>query len=203
MMKKATFQLFKIIESAKLKYRIVSSPSPYKLVVGSSGIHDNGWIGSDIFGLNILSEKDWKFFFKRNSLQNIMGEHVWEHLTPQDGALAAQHCYNFLQEGGVLRIAVPDGYHQDEKYINAVKPGGVGAGADDHKVLYNYQSLGKMLEDIGFKVEPCEYFDENKKFNANNWSIENGKIRRSLKFDERNKNGQPNYTSLIIDAIKV
>ncbi len=200
---KAPLPVIQFVESMKLKYKVFKSTAPYKLVVGSSGIQDKGWIGSDIFGLNILKEDNWRFYFKEDSLQNIMGEHVWEHLTQEDGAKAAENCYKFLQKGGTLRIAVPDGYHVDQKYIDFVKPGGNGIGADDHKVLYNYQSLGKMLEEIGFKVTPVEYFDEEKHFVTSDWSLSHGKIRRSLQFDERNKDGNPNYTSLIVDATKI
>ena len=56
------------------------------------------------------------------------------------------NCYEFLRPGGRLRIAVPDGFHPEPGYIEYVRPGGTGIGADDHKVLYNYQSLRKLLE---------------------------------------------------------
>ncbi len=48
-----------------------------------------------------------------------------------------------------------------------------------------------------------EYFDENNRFISHEWDKEKGFIHRSIKFDKRNSDGQPNYTSLIIDAIKM
>ncbi len=62
--------------------------------------------------------------------------------------------------------------------------------------------MSEMLVSVGFRVDLIEYFDENGTFHQNNWSGDDGHIRRSFTHDERNKNGKPNYTSLIIDAVK-
>ena len=150
----------------------------------------------------MLHENDWRYFFDKNKIDAILAEHVWEHLNEKDGLLAAQNCFKFLRPGGYLRIAVPDGLNPNPEYINYVKPGGTGDGADDHKVLYNYQILSSMLEKAGFKVNLLEYFDEYGRFHAENWKPEDGMIRRSKRFDKRNTDGVLNYTSLIIDAVK-
>ena len=135
-------------------------------------------------------------------LNNIFAEHVWEHLTEDDTILANKNCYEFLNKNGRLRLAVPDGYHPDKKYIDYVKPGGVGRGAQDHKILYNYQTLKDKLEKTGFKTELLEFWDESGNFHYTDWSIKHGRVSRSKRYDQRNRNGQLNYTSLIIDAIK-
>lgn len=38
----------------------------------------------------------------------MLAEHVWEHMTKEEGIMAAKHCYEFLQDGGYIRVAVPD-----------------------------------------------------------------------------------------------
>ncbi|MBB6461363.1 class I SAM-dependent methyltransferase [Flammeovirga kamogawensis] len=190
-----------IYEKFKLRYRLLNQSNP-KLVVGSSYIFQEGWVPSDIHALNILNEKDWNSYFRKGSINNILGEHVWEHLHPKDGLIAASNCFSYLKKGGILRIAVPDGFHQNTEYIKKVEPGGTGAGADDHKVLYNYQSLETMLQEAGFTTRKLEYFDESHQFHQNPWKEENGFIQRSFKNDKRNLDGKPNYTSLIIDGIK-
>jgi predicted SAM-dependent methyltransferase len=101
-----------------------------------------------------------------------------------------------------LRIAVPDGFHPDPDYIEYVRPGGTGAGADDHKVLYNYKLLSEQLRRAGFEVTLLEYWDENGDFHFRPWSSRDGYISRSRDHDERNQNGTLAYTSLIVDAIK-
>lgn len=174
-----------------------------KFNVGSAGVNfDSTWYATDIDTLNLTKEKDWKklLFFLR--VDNIMAEHVWEHLSFGDTEFANKNCFKFLKKGGILRIAVPDGFHPDKEYIDYVKPGGNGAGADDHKILYNYISMKKSLEKVGFTVKLLEYWDENAKFHCVEWTDDGGRINRSKRYDKRNQNGSLNYTSLIVDAIK-
>ncbi|MBC7485905.1 MAG: hypothetical protein H7282_04055 [Cytophagaceae bacterium] len=161
-----------------------------------------GWIPSEWHFLNLLNEQEWLTYFKEDSISNILAEHVWEHLTPEDGKVAVRTCYRFLKKGGRLRIAVPDGFHPDPTYIDYVKVGGSGAGADDHKILYTYKIMTDILEQAGYKVQLLEYFDESGIFHHNAWEAKAGYIHRSIKNDKRNADGKPNYTSLIVDAVK-
>lgn len=180
-----------------------ADPNNLKLVVGTSGIYENGWLPSEYCFLDLTKKANWQVYFKENTITNIMAEHVWEHMTLAEGTIAIQNCYTFLKPGGRLRIAIPDGYNTNEDYINYVKVGGYGAGADDHKVLYNYQLLSKIMQEAGFKVELCEYFDENGKFVSNDYNDNFGTINRSYKWINKPENAGNNYlTSLIVDAIK-
>jgi predicted SAM-dependent methyltransferase len=131
-----------------------------------------------------------------------MAEHVWEHLTDDHTAKANKNCYDFLETGGTLRIAVPDGNHPDKDYIEWVRVGGSGDGADDHKILYTYDVMKQRLEKVGFTVQLLEYWDESGQFHYTDWTDDNGLIRRSRRYDERNAGGQLKYTSLIVDAIR-
>lgn len=173
-----------------------------KIVIGAAGTKQSGWVTTDEYFLNLLSKKQWSNLFNKESLDAILAEHVWEHLLPEDGEKAAKICYEYLKKDGYLRMAVPDGYHFDNKYINYVGIDKGKAYARGHKILFNYKTLTELLEKAGFKIKLLEYFDENKKFNFNSWNINDGFIHRSIRYDQRNKDGQPNYTSLIIDAIK-
>ncbi|MHA4742431.1 class I SAM-dependent methyltransferase [Dyadobacter sp. MSC1_007] len=175
---------------------------PVKMVVGSMYSLYKGWIHSDIETLNLLKRTDWDKYFTENSIDRILAEHVWEHLTPEEGQLAFNNCYHYLKPDGVLRVAVPDGFNPSEEYINYVKPGGTGNGADDHKLLYNYKIMSGFLENAGFEVKLLEYFDENGQFHKFPWNPEDGMIRRSADHDSRNQGGKLGYTSLIIDAHK-
>ncbi len=173
-----------------------------KVIVGAGGTHYPGWIPTDQRILNLLVDSDWSALFQPNSLDAILAEHVWEHLSLEDGAKAFRNCFVYQKQGGLLRIAVPDGFHSDPDYIAQVKPGGYGSGADDHKVLYNYRTLSALLENAGYKVRLLEWFDEQGKFHHENWDVEDGLIRRSTRFDPRNSTNPTAYTSLIIDASK-
>lgn len=186
-----------------LKIKILSTWLPLKIIIGSGDIKYPGWIVTDIDNLNILNLKDWKRYFSENSIDAILAEHVWEHLTVGESNKAAGICYLFLKHGGHLRIAVPDGFHPDQAYIDQVKPLGIGPGSEDHKVLYNYQTLSQLFTSTGFKVELLEYWDEKGKFHFVPWEIKDGFIQRSKYHDLRNREGILKYTSLIIDAKKI
>ena len=174
-----------------------------KFNVGSASTHvGDDWFSSDIDVLNITKRGDWERILLFTKLDHIMAEHVWEHLTDPDSELANKNCFDFLKKGASLRLAVPDGFHPDKEYIDYVKPGGWGAGADDHKILYNYKIMKERLKRVGFEVKLLEYWDENGNFHFSEWSDEGGRINRSKRYDERNQSGELKYTSLIVDAVK-
>ena len=181
---------------------IVERAQPLRIVIGASDIYDAGWIPTEIGVLDILNPAHWSRVFAENSIDAILAEHVWEHLTPEQGLVAARNCLRFLKPGGYLRVAVPDGLHLDPQYIEWVRVGGSGAGADDHKVLYTGETFRRLFEEAGFEVELLEYFDSAGAFHAVEWDPAAGKVHRSQRFDERNQNGQLNYTSVILDARK-
>jgi predicted SAM-dependent methyltransferase len=175
---------------------------PRRIVLGASGTFDPGWIPTEVDALNLLRESDWERFFEPESIDALLAEHVWEHLTPEEALAGAQLCFRYLKSGGYLRIAVPDGNHPDPEYIRGVQPGGNGAGAKDHKILYTYRSFGALFERAGFSVKLLEYFDESGRFHCSDWTAERGVIHRSQRFDKRNRGGKTVYTSIILDAVK-
>lgn len=174
-----------------------------KLIIGAAETSQDGWISTDKNQLDVTNRSDWEKITSQGLADRILSEHVWEHLTLEDSRIANRLVFEFLKPGGIYRVAVPDGFHTSPDYIEYVKPGGYGAGAFDHKVLYNYKTLSASLIEAGFEVDLLEYWDEEGNFRHKKWSIQDGKVERSMGFDDRNKGGKLNYTSLIIDAIKI
>ena len=80
-----------------------------------------------------------------------MAEHVLEHLSESECILALQQCRLYLRHGGLLRLAVPDGYRRDSAYMAEVTPP-----KDGHKMLFTVDSLVSMLESAGFRAVPLE-----------------------------------------------
>lgn len=183
--------------------RLAKSSGNIRVVIGSGDMQFERWISTEKDNLNILNDNDWERYFSKNSLDAILAEHVWEHLTSDEAMVAALNCFKFLKHGGYLRVAVPDGNHPDPAYIADVKPGGSGAGADDHKVLYNINNISHIFSSAGFTVEPLEYFDENGNFHFSAWDPLDGFVHRSKCFDNRNWQVPLTYTSLILDAKKI
>ncbi len=177
-----------------------------KVVIGA-GEHNNNpeWLQTQEDELNLLRRVDWKKQFSTNSLEAVLAEHVWEHLTYEEGEKAARICYEFLKPGGYIRCAVPDVFFPDEDYQEGVQVGGPGPKdhpAVSHKIVHNYKTLSSMFEEAGFNVTLLEYCDEEGKFHYNEWDEKKGFIYRSKRFDHRNMNGDLGFVSLIVDAVK-
>jgi len=172
---------------------------PLKVVLGSGQTDYDGWISTDIDILDIVSEQCWNDLFQKNSIDLLLAEHVLEHLTVSQLLTALQLTYCYLKPGGKFRIAVPDGYRRDSKYLAEVSPP-----KDGHKILFNVTMLSTLLEETGFIAKPLEFFDSKGKFCFSEWSVEEGFVLRSLRYDsqEEFRIGNMFYTSLIIDAIK-
>ncbi|WP_163099266.1 class I SAM-dependent methyltransferase [Peribacillus alkalitolerans] len=177
-----------------------------KIVIGAGEYNNNpGWLHTQENEINLLEETTWHARFEGNSIRAILAEHVWEHLTFEEGVKAAKVCYKFLKTSGYIRCAVPDAFFPDESYQNIVKIGGPGPiehPAASHKIVHNYKTLCEMFEMAGFEVQLLEYCDETGAFHSNEWDGNDGVIFRSKKYDPRNQGEKLQFPSLIVDAIK-
>ncbi len=185
-----------------IKVAAQSGSFPMRVVIGASGVFDDGWIDTDASYLNLLRPDQWRVIFQPDTIDAMLAEHVWEHLTEEEGLQAARLCFRYLKPGGYLRIAVPDGNHPDPDYVEYVRPGGYGPGSDDHKVLYTVGSFSELFRKAGFDITQLEYYDNAHEFHCSSWDVCAGKIHRSKRFDLRNTDGEARYTSIIMDATK-
>jgi len=183
-------------------HKKLSKLKKIKIIIGAGNTNFKNWLSTNICLLNLTDENSFKKLLKNHKVDNFLAEHVFEHLTFEEAKLATFNCSKYLKKGGVLRIAVPDGFFPDKNYINQVKPGGYGAGAHDHKEIYNYQTIRKIFDENVFKLNFFEFFDENSQFQYKPANQENGHIIRSRFSDPRNTINEIKYTSIILDAIK-
>ena len=177
-----------------------------KLVIGSGEYNNNpGWTHTQEEELNLLDKNAWNNRFANDSITAILAEHVWEHLTFDEGMKAARICFQFLKPSGYIRCAVPDAYFPNEWYQNTVQIGGPGPKdhpAASHKIVHNYKTLSQLFENEGYKVTLLEYCDEEGQFHCDEWNGNDGVIFRSKKYDPRNQGNSLVFPSLIIDATK-
>src|SRR3989344_6454773 len=146
---------------------------PCKIVIGASGVYQQGWIPTEeLESLDILKSGDWRLYFVDGQVDALLAEHVWEHLTKKQGTLAAKLCFQYLKPGGYLRVAVPDGFHPDPRYLEQVKVGG--SDANGHKVLYVYNTFSEVFQSAGFRVDLLEYFDKQGQFYYKEWHPADG-----------------------------
>ena len=190
-----------MLDLIQLKSKIKNSSAPLNIIIGSEKTAYPNWLPTNIESLNLLEKGSFQNLFGEKKATKFLAEHVFEHISYANALIALKNCFEFMEKGGSIRIAVPDGFHPNQDYIDMVKPGGHGEGADDHKLLYNYHLLTKVLEDAGFRVQLLEYYNEHGQFQFVDWKSEDGHILRSRRFDKR-FNEPLGYSSLIIDGIK-
>jgi len=178
----------------------IEAGQPVNVLIGAGETDYDGWIPTDIPAFDILKHTHWADLFQPNIIYRMLAEHVFEHLTVEQLQDFLRIARIYLAPEGRIRIAVPDGYHPDPSYIEHVRPGGIGVGADDHKVLYTCDLITDILTAQGYDYQLLEYFDADGKFHKVNWDVKDGYIKRSADHDKRNKEGQLVYTSLIVDC---
>ncbi len=82
--------------------RQLANQKQKRIVIGASGLFEPGWLPTEITFVNLLKPGDWSRLFVPNSLDAMLAEHVWEHLTQEEGLIAARTCYKYLKNGGYL-----------------------------------------------------------------------------------------------------
>lgn len=184
----------KILEKRRKKEEL-------KIIIGASGTNQEDWIATERETLDMLDPEKWLKVLDEHSIKYILAEHVFEHLTIEQGKKCVKTCLRFLKKEGNLRIAVPDAFHPSKEYREYSKPGGYGAGAIDHKEFYNYENMSEMLSEFKneIKINFLEYYDRNGKIHSKIIDKEKGIIERSVKKGRILTGTNDVYSSLILD----
>lgn len=192
-------KLYRAYSVRKLKSRMRQA-RPLNVVLGAGQTTYPGWFETNLEILDITSARDWQSLFAPDSIDRLLTEHVFEHLSEEECRTALAQCWPYLKQGGLLRIAVPDGYRRDPAYVAEASPP-----KDGHQMLFTVDTLVSLVEETGFRATPLEYFDAQEIFHALPWDATDGFIKRSVRFDTQEdfKRGELFYTSLIVDARKV
>lgn len=137
------------------------------------------WLNVDNLDLNEYA-KNYEYNFMKvdickvlpfpdNSFDYIIGSHVIEHLSKQDGANFLSECRRVLKPTGLLRLAVPDaellvrGYSEGKLgYFDEINPDYAAATSQldklnvllwgGHKSIYDRFTLTGALEKAGYKA---------------------------------------------------
>lgn len=176
------------------------SQTPLKVIIGAGDTRYDNWIATDIPAFHVLKREHWALLFQPASIHRLLAEHVFEHLTVAEMGQCLRLARPYMSPGGRIRLAVPDGNHPDENYREHVRPGGIGGGADDHKVLYTSETIANVLKECDYGFQLLEYYDASGEFHQEPWHAEDGFISRSAAHDDRNIDGNLIYTSLIVDC---
>ena len=188
--------------SARLLRSHIESHDRIRLALGSESHCTDGWIHAGCNQLDLVNPASWSCFFQKSSVDAMLADHVWEHLSEKEGRTAARNCFQFLRPGGYLRVAVPDGFHPSQTACEQVREESSVSRTAADCLLYNHRSFADMFLAAGFQVRLIEFFDREGAFHSNHWDVSKGLVQRTLLFDERNITQPYAYTSLVLDAFK-
>ncbi|MFC4426682.1 class I SAM-dependent methyltransferase [Deinococcus navajonensis] len=179
---------------------------PLRVILGAGDQRWPGWQPTQRSELDLLDPDTFARFFGGRQADAFLCEHVWEHLEPGEGRQAARLVARYLNPGGFLRVAVPDGHHPEPSYQALVAPGGPGPAAD-HRVLYTLETFAPLFTAAGLKVRPLEWWDRSGTFHRAEWQPADAPVYRSSHLDHRNESwrqgrGPLGFTSLVLDAVR-
>ena len=68
-----------------------------KVIIGAGKQAWDGWIPTQGDELNLLEESTWSAFFQGGKADALLYEHVFEHLTLEEGKNAAKTIFDYLE----------------------------------------------------------------------------------------------------------
>lgn len=134
-----------------------------KLHLGCGTKHIENYVNIDIRYLPGVDEiNNIKFLrnYQENTVDVIYACHVLEHFSRWEYEHVLRRWYELLKPDGILRLAVPDFqsiceyYHKTNDLIKimGVLYGGQDYDENYHYVAFDFNSLAKSLQNIGFTV---------------------------------------------------
>ena len=178
-----------------------------KLIIGAALTSQKGWFSTNEEWLDVSNAEHWNRLFKRKcNLKCVMAEHVFEHLSVKEMDKAIKLIYQYLDNSGHLRIAVPDGNHPNQEYRLNTGINGIGPDASDHKQFITYEFIKMILEKNGFTCQIKEGYLSDGNLVRRDLDYKFGFIMRSRNNCLLKKNNinifYDSNTSLIVDATK-
>jgi predicted SAM-dependent methyltransferase len=176
-----TDKTLRVLARSQARRRLGKSlPEHAKVQLGCGEHHFDGWVNVDINSAvhpDVRLDLRAGFPAPQESVALFFSEHVFEHLTLDDGRQVFADCCAALERGGVMRIAMPDLRYLVERYIEGRYEGEGGPEAQldvdyrridspallfnfalrswGHLYLYDFAELDLRLRQAGFaKVDP-------------------------------------------------
>jgi predicted SAM-dependent methyltransferase len=177
--------------------------APLRLNIGAGGTEYPGWISAEKREFDIVATPSFSRFFGEYKIRNILAEHVIEHIRRDEFQLFLIKIRPFLHKNATIRIAVPDASHPSRYVRDLTKPGGLEAGANDHKEFYNIGMMELIAQQAGYRLKPVEYFDSNGFFHYIEQNWENGYISRSFKNYRGRFTSDKNEYNMMIETVPI
>ena len=152
-----------------------------KLQIGCGANIINGWLNTDISLYicrkgAIYMDASKKFPLPDNSIDYIYSEHIFEHLSYEQGFNMLKECHRVLKRNGVIRLATPNYQFLIDLYLNPAKEinkqyiewstnlflnKSINCQSPiyvinnfhtswGHKIIYDYNTLSNLLTQVNF-----------------------------------------------------
>ena len=171
----------RLFVNRKMVMKRIRNADVVRLVVGAGATKYPGWISIEKNILDVTNREDWVALLGSKKIDNILSEHVFEHLEYDNAIQAFCNIAEFLADGGTFRWAVPDGYHPSAYVRDLTGTHGTEHGADDHKYFYTIDDVPEIEAVTGLKAESLEFFGKDGFFVGNPIGFNKGYIQRCSK----------------------
>lgn len=114
------FAVYRALARARARQRLASLPRHAKVQLGCGTRRFDGWVNVDLrrsVHPDVRLDLRAGFPAPAGSVQCIFSEHVFEHFTLSDGERIFADCHSALEDGGVMRVAMPDLRYAVERYL--------------------------------------------------------------------------------------
>ena len=133
-----------------------------KLHLGCGSKHIDGFINIDareLESVDVVDDVRVLDKFNKKSVSLIYASHILEHITRLEYTNVLSRWYELLEDGGVLRIAVPDiekvfehySKYKDLRTLRGFLWGGQSYGFNYHYCGWDFKTLEEDLISVGFK----------------------------------------------------
>jgi predicted SAM-dependent methyltransferase len=65
-------------------------------IIGAGNTTLDAWVSTQETELNVLRRSDFERITENGKITAMLAEHVWEHMTKEEGIIAAKNCCDFL-----------------------------------------------------------------------------------------------------------
>ena len=72
-----------------------------KIIIGAGNTKLEGWTSTQKEELDLLCREDFERMFQKEKPSAFLAEHVWEHMTFDEGIIAAKNCYDFWKMAAI------------------------------------------------------------------------------------------------------
>jgi predicted SAM-dependent methyltransferase len=137
-------------QRAAIRVGLWKFESPVRLHLGCGSRNLPGFVNIDLLSgaADVLADCTRLGFLRSGSVTHILVEHMLEHLSREQSALALREWARVLQPGGVLEVEVPDLIWCMENFLVA---------SEEDRYRHLYEGRGAVASIYGLQTNPGQF----------------------------------------------